>query len=129
MQHAIHWFEIPVSDLPRATAFYSQVLGITAFRTERAGATTMAIFPYDRATHGVGGALLHNDTTRPATSGVIVYLNAGSDLRGVVDRVAAAGGRVTRPVTDIGDPGFIALIEDTEGNAVGLHQPRHTSSR
>ena len=28
-----------------------------------------------------------------------------------------------RPITDIGDPGQIALIQDSEGNIVGLHQP------
>jgi len=28
------------------------------------------------------------------------------------------------PKTDIGDPGFIALVRDTEGNVVGLHAPR-----
>jgi predicted enzyme related to lactoylglutathione lyase len=53
----------------------------------------------------------------------VIYLNAGQDIRGAVERAVAAGGRVTQPVTDIGDPGFIALIEDTEGNIVGLHQP------
>jgi predicted enzyme related to lactoylglutathione lyase len=28
------------------------------------------------------------------------------------------------PKTDIGAPGFIALVRDTEGNVVGLHSPR-----
>ncbi len=28
------------------------------------------------------------------------------------------------PRTDIGEPGFIAMILDTEGNRVGLHQAR-----
>lgn len=125
MQHAIHWFEIPVTDLPRATAFYSRVLGISAFRSEQAGQTTMALFPFDRSANGVGGALLCGGTSRPTPSGVVIYLNAGADIRGAVDRVVEAGGRVTRPVTDIGDPGFIALIEDTEGNVVGLHAPRN----
>lgn len=128
MQHAIHWFEIPVADLSRATAFYSRILGIASFRSEQAGETKMAIFPHDRATNGVGGALLWNGKARPASAGVTVYLNAGTDIRGAIDRVIDAGGRVTRPVTDIGDPGYIALIEDTEGNIVGLHQPRAATS-
>jgi uncharacterized protein len=28
------------------------------------------------------------------------------------------------PKTDIGDPGFIGTMLDTEGNRVGIHAPR-----
>jgi len=31
---------------------------------------------------------------------------------------------VVQPKTDIGPPGFIALVRDTEGNIVGLHSER-----
>jgi predicted enzyme related to lactoylglutathione lyase len=31
---------------------------------------------------------------------------------------------VVQPKTDIGPPGFIALVRDTEGNVVGLHSER-----
>lgn len=131
MQHTIHWFEIPVTDLPRATVFYATVLGLDAtgaFRSERAGSTQMALFPCDRAAGGVGGALVAGGPRRPAAAGVVVYLNAGQDIRGAVERAVAAGGQVAQPVTDIGDPGLVALIRDTEGNLVGLHQPPAASS-
>jgi len=121
--HAIHWFEIPTTDLARAEAFYAATLGITNFRRELAGPTEMAIFPYDNAAHGVGGALVHGGPLKPSSNGVVIYLNAGQDLRGAVDRAIKAGGSVRQPVTDIGDPGQIALIQDSEGNIVGLHQP------
>ncbi len=39
-------------------------------------------------------------------------------------RVADAGGKVALPKTDIGAPGFIAILVDTEGNRVGLHALR-----
>jgi predicted enzyme related to lactoylglutathione lyase len=123
MQNAINWFEIPVADLPRASAFYAEVLRIE-LRTERFQDTPMAIFPYAAAEHAVGGALVHDPRRRPSTAGAVVYLNAGSDIRGAVGRAAKAGGLVTMPVTDIGAPGFIALIQDTEGNLVGLHEAR-----
>lgn len=122
--HAIHWFEIPVTDLTRATAFYGRMLGIAQFRQAMSGAAPMAIFPYDQAVNGVGGALVQSARMTPAATGAIVYLNAGQDLAGAVERAVAAGGRVAMPVTDIGDPGHIALVADTEGNVVGLHQPR-----
>jgi len=123
MQNAINWFEIPVADLPRATAFYAEVLRIE-LRTERFQDTPMAIFPYAAAEHAVGGALVHDGRRRPSSTGAMVYLNAGTDIRGAVGRAARAGGVVTMPVTDIGAPGFIALIQDTEGNLVGLHEAR-----
>lgn len=120
MKTAIDWFEIPVTDMPRATAFYGAVLK-TGFKYEQAGEMEMAVFPYSEG-EGVGGALARHPGKRPASTGVVIYLNAGDDIRGAVTRAVEAGGRVTMPVTDIGDPGFIALIEDTEGNVVGLHQ-------
>jgi len=123
MQNAIDWFEIPVADLPRATAFYAEVLRIE-LRTERFENTLMAIFPYAAAEHGVGGALVHDPRKRPSPTGSVLYLNAGTDIRGAVERASKAGGLVTMPVTDIGAPGFIALIRDTEGNVVGLHEAR-----
>ncbi len=122
MKTAITWFEIPVTDMPRATTFYGAVLKVT-FTDEQNGGMEMAVFPYTPG-EGVGGALARHPSKRPANTGVVVYLDAGGDLHGAVDRVAGAGGRVVMPVTAIGDPGFIALIEDTEGNVVGLHQAR-----
>ncbi len=69
--HAIHWFEIPVTDLARATAFYGRMLGIAQFRHEMGGGNPMAVFPYDQAVHGVGGALVCNPHLQPSASGAI----------------------------------------------------------
>jgi predicted enzyme related to lactoylglutathione lyase len=60
----------------------------------------------------------------PTEQGVIVYLDANGKLDACVARVERAGGRVVKGKTDIGPPGFIALISDTEGNLVGLHSER-----
>ena len=39
-------------------------------------------------------------------------------------QVEKAGGKMVMPKTDIGPPGFIAIMVDTEGNSVGLHSAR-----
>jgi predicted enzyme related to lactoylglutathione lyase len=39
-------------------------------------------------------------------------------------RVEKAGGKIVMPKTDIGPPGFIAIVRDSEGNSVGLHSER-----
>lgn len=120
MKNAINWFELPVDDLPRAQRFYETVLG-AKLKAETFGGMAMAIFPYSE---GVGGALVKNVRYRPAPDGTLVYLDAGGSLDACLARVEAAGGRVVMPRTDIGEPGFIALVLDTEGNRVGLHEPR-----
>jgi len=36
----------------------------------------------------------------------------------------AAGGKVVMPETEIGEPGFIALVEHTQGTMLDLHALR-----
>jgi predicted enzyme related to lactoylglutathione lyase len=122
MKNAISWFELPVQDLARARKFYETLLG-APLKAETFTGMEMAIFPYQNGA-GVGGALVKDTRYRPSPDGAIVYLDTGAGLDGCLKRVEAAGGKVVMPRTDIGDPGFIAMIVDTEGNRVGLHQPR-----
>jgi predicted enzyme related to lactoylglutathione lyase len=121
MKNAIEWFEIPALDLDRACTFYETVLRI-AFKVETVNGRRMAVFARDQA--GVGGALVLDSRMRPSLEGALVYLSAGEDLDAYVERIVAAGGQVVVPKTDIGDPGFIAIFQDTEGNRVALHTPR-----
>ena len=121
MQNAINWFEIFVADLDRASRFYQSALAIE-LRREDFGGTPMAIFPADR--EGTGGALVKDGKRQPGGAGALVYLNANGKLDAVLDRVPRAGGAVVLPKTDIGQPGFIATVRDSEGNLVGLHSER-----
>ncbi len=127
MHHAIHWFEIPSANLERAAVFYEKALSLQLKR-ELFGQTPMAIFPATRpdggGSEGVSGAVILDARREPSPHGTIVYLNAGSELDAVLARVPDAGGRVVMGRTDIGPPGFIAVIGDTEGNLVGLHMPK-----
>jgi len=121
MSNAINWFEIPVSDLDRAARFYERVLGVTLKRELFTG-TPIAVFTApDRA---VGGALVSQPQRKPSADGALVYLDATGKLDAALDRVPAAGGAVLLAKTDIGEPGFIAIVRDSEGNHVGLHSPR-----
>jgi uncharacterized protein len=119
MQNAVTWFEIPSTDLGRAIKFYNTVLGIQ-LREEVFNGIPHGMFPADEA--AVGGALIFDPNVIPSDKGSVVYLDARGDLDGVLSRVQAAGGKVVLPKTSIGDPGHIAILIDTEGNRVGLHQ-------
>jgi predicted enzyme related to lactoylglutathione lyase len=119
MRNTLSWFELFVSDMPRAKAFYEQLLA-TQLKAEQFNGEPNAIF----AAEGLKGALVKREGRKPSPEGALVYLDCTGTLDAVLGRVAKAGGKVVVPKTDIGDPGFIAVIADTEGNAVGLHSQR-----
>jgi predicted enzyme related to lactoylglutathione lyase len=118
MLNIINWFEIPTTNLDRAVRFYETVLGVR-LKLETFGGIPQAMFLGDK--DGVSGALIQDPRRKPAADGTLVYLDARKDLDGCIERVTRAGGRVVLPKTDIGDPGFIAIFADPEGNTVGLH--------
>ena len=125
MEHrsALNWFEIPVTDMDRAQAFYEKLLG-TALRREAIGDKQLGVFEYDEA--GTGGCLIAGATApRPADRGTMVYLHAGAALDGVLDRLVPAGGLLALEKVQLpGDMGSFVHIIDTEGNRVGLHAAR-----
>ena len=127
MKNVVNWFEIYTSDFERAKKFYSEVfkckLTDVPVDSERHSQMQYATFPNDRNGEGASGALVKLDVAKPGTGGTLVYF----DVEGIdaeLSRVEAAGGKIIRPKLNIGDFGFIALIEDTEGNMVGLHSAK-----
>jgi predicted enzyme related to lactoylglutathione lyase len=126
MQNAISWFEIPTLNLAKAQQFYETVLQCS-MRRENMGPSEGAVFPYDNATGGVGGALMCG-TSAPVTaagsgSGVLVYLDCcPHTIDNLLQRAVAAGGRIAMPRTALPPGlGFIACMFDLEGNKIGLH--------
>jgi uncharacterized protein len=125
MQNAINWFEIPAADFDRAVTFYSNVLGTEIQKAEFMG-EPQAFFPNAQTATSVGGAIVRSDRLTPSMTGTLVYLNLGTieNLEQALGRVESSGGKLLMPKTDIGDPGFIGIIQDSEGNGIGFHAPR-----
>lgn len=123
MYNAINWFEIPATDFERAVSFYNTVLGIDISKEEFMG-EPQGFFPGDEM--GARGAVVYSERLTPSTAGTLIYLNAGTveGLEQALSRVESSGGKVTMPKTDIGEAGFISIIQDTEGNRIGLHALR-----
>lgn len=69
---------------------------------------------------GASGALVRMEGVSSGRNSTLVYFSC-ADCAVEATRVAASGGRVQRDKMSIGEYGFIALIEDTEGNMIGLH--------
>lgn len=118
--NALNWFEIPVTDLSRAKKFYETIFEI---KMEEMGMPGMkyAMFPFDPMKGKIAGGLAQSPMHIPSASGAIIYLNANPDLQTVLNRIEAAGGKITMPKTPIGQNGFMAFFTDTEGNTTALH--------
>ncbi len=123
MQNALHWFEIPVSDMARAERFYAAMLG-APLRLEAMGEQTLAVLPYTEP--GVGGALIcGSQVSPPGAAGAIVYLAAKPDLDSTLQRALAAGAELLVPRVDLpGGTGAFVHVRDLDGNRIGLHSAK-----
>lgn len=121
MKNVINWFEIYVADFDRAKKFYAEVFRLTltdrTVETDRHTQMNYAIFPSPNG--GPGGALVKIDEVKPGPGGTLLYFDC-EDVDIELSRVEKAGGKIIRPKLDIGEFGFIAFIQDTEGNMLGL---------
>ena len=123
MTNAISWFEIPSTNLERATKFYETIFGISLIPMDLPN-IKMRMFPIDDPMTGIGGAVVDSGGFHKpsASDGPLIYLNGNPDVQKVLDKVEAAGGSITVPKTEISpEYGFMAVIIDTEGNRIGLH--------
>jgi uncharacterized protein len=122
MKNAISWFEIPSTDLDRATKFYEAIFGVSLIVMDM-GDIKMRMFPLDDMM-GVGGAIVDSGGFHKpsSTDGPLIYLNGNPDVQNVLDKVEKAGGKIMVPKTEISpEYGFMAVFIDTEGNRIGLH--------
>ena len=122
MQHAISWFEIPSTNLERATKFYETIFNVQLIPMDTPN-IKMRLFPLEDMT-GVGGAVVDSGGFhKPSvTDGPLIYLNGNPDVQNVLDKVETAGGKIMVPKTEISpEYGHMAVFIDTEGNRIGLH--------
>lgn len=119
MANAINWFEIPVNNMDRAKKFYETILGVDLALNEM-GPTVMAWFPLENDAPGAAGTLLKADGFTPSYEGSLVYFSV-QDIEAVLNKINSNGGKTLNPKTSIGEYGFYAHFEDSEGNRVALH--------
>ncbi len=113
--NTVTWWELPVTDVERAKAFYTAVFGwtYTSFGDDEGFAGVV----HDGA---LVGGLYRADG--PATDGpsIRAYVNV-ADLEVTLAAAAAAGGSVRTPRTEVGgDMGWWAEISDPDGRWLGL---------
>jgi uncharacterized protein len=118
-RNPVVWFEIYVQDMTRARTFYEAVLQSSLARIGPAD-LEMWSFGMSPDIAGTGGALVHFPGAPSGGTGTMVYFGC-QDCAVEAARVAPAGGKLVREKMSIGQYGFVALGQDTEGNMFGLH--------
>jgi uncharacterized protein len=119
-------FMIPADNVVRAKQFYSTLLGwkIEPTRTPVDPAMMAEMQYHDISTGAVRkgtmntGGLYKRHMTEPILNFVIV-----DNIDTVQANVEKLGGRVMRPKEEIKGVGEVVMIQDTEGNAIGLWKP------
>jgi len=115
MSNRIVWASIPVTDLARASKFYSHVIGMPV--TPMPGMEDVVVsLPSPDGEFGASADLSVGGT--PSLEGTTAYLGGNGDIDGIVTRIVEAGGRIMGEMV-----GWIVFFEDSEGNRVGIQQP------
>ncbi|MEO0917525.1 MAG: VOC family protein [Pseudomonadota bacterium] len=116
--NAIVWGEIPVRDLDRAIAFYSELFDYD-LKAEDSGPNPVAYLPYSEP--GISGHLYPGKPAAPGT-GPTVHLAVPDGLEAAAERCWKAGGTVKSEPIAI-PFGRFQYVEDPDGNSIGLFEP------
>ena len=116
----VRYLEIPVLDLDRASAFYEAVFAV---ELERALVDGYAMAHFPPPADGVGAevALAQGDVYVPAKAGPIVYFHV-ADIDVILARATERGATVLLAKKEALPGTWVAELEDSEGNRVGLSQ-------
>jgi uncharacterized protein len=124
MANVVVWADIPVTDIDRARKFYAHVLGAPVELMP--GATQVAVLgsPQGMSPMDVSADLVQDQQAPSTTYGTTIYLGSNGDIDGMLARVTEAGGKILAAKQLMSDIGWIAYIKDSEGNRIGIHQPK-----
>jgi uncharacterized protein len=121
MSNTVCWTDIPVTDLERATKFYSAVLGVT-LKKESFSGMEIVILPHEQ--NNVSGSLSVMKDNRPSSTGPLVYLSVEGRLDAAIAGVKQTGGKIVVEKEQIGPYGYRAVFLDSEGNRMALHSQK-----
>ena len=113
------WFEIYVQNMERAKAFYECVFAIQ-FEQLESPDLEMWAFPMQEDGPGAMGALVRMEGCPSGGNSTLIYFTC-ADCALEAERAKENGGQIFKDKFSIGQYGFISLVNDTEGNMIGLH--------
>jgi hypothetical protein len=119
--NSLNWFEIPVTDMPRAKHFYQVVFSMHMDEQPMNG-LQIAYFPFSPGSGKASGALVQSEWHKPSAEGAVIYLNANPNMDPILEKIEQEGGRIVMGKTQITpEIGHMAFFIDTEGNRIALH--------
>lgn len=121
-RNAVGWFEIYVQDMVRAKTFYEKTFDVK-LEALPSPVIKMYAFPFLPDKPGCPGALVKMEGVLSGENSTIIYFSC-VDCAIEAARAANSGGRIIKEKFSIGGYGFIALVQDTEGNLIGLHSTK-----
>ena len=125
VQGSVGHFEIPADDVKRATKFYQKTFGWGvdtmpdgSYSMLRTTATSEDGRPKEIGS--INGGMLKRQPIVPHVTVTIIV----PDIDRAAKEVAANGGKITRGKEEVPEFGWAAYFTDTEGNVIGLFQPK-----
>jgi hypothetical protein len=123
MDSVVH-FEIPAKDVKRASAFYSKAFGWAINQFPNFEYWSLITTNSDKngmpTTPGsINGGMGKKGVMAPQAVTVTISV---ADIDAALATVKKLGGKMTGKKMPVGDMGFSAYFEDTEGNIIGLWQ-------
>lgn len=119
--NAVGWFDIYVEDMERASLFYEKICKQKLeYLEDPTGETEMKVFTGAMNAYGSSGALVKSKYSKPGKGGTLIYFSVEDSAISEI-KVQQLGGKVIRPKFSIGKFGFVTLLEDSEGNLIGLN--------
>ena len=115
----VNWFDIYVSNIDKARAFYESVFDIQLVDFPPEWGKQSA-FPSDRNGMNISGSLVEKADLSKSSNNTVVYFES-LDCLTEEKRVEEAGGEVLQSKMSIGEFGFVSRIKDVDGNIIGLH--------
>jgi len=123
MDSVVH-FEIPAKDVKRASAFYSKAFGWNL--NQFPGFEYWSVITTDSDENGrprspgsINGGMGKGGEMAPKAVTVTISV---SDIDAALKNVKSLGGKPVGKKMPVGDMGWSAYFEDTEGNVIGLWQ-------
>ena len=119
-------FMIPADNVDRAKHFYQTLLGWKIGPTKNPMDQSVmdamqyqdiSTGPAEKGTLNTGGLY-----RRHMTESILTFVEVG-DIDKVLAKVERLGGKITMPKEEITGVGLAAMIQDTEGNVIGLWKP------
>jgi predicted enzyme related to lactoylglutathione lyase len=123
MDSVVH-FEIPAKDVKRASNFYTKAFGWTfnqfpGFEYWSVGTTMSDENGMPKSPGAINGGMGKMGVMAPQA--VTITINV-QDIDKALETVEKLGGRKVGGKNPVGDMGWSAYFEDTEGNTIGLWQ-------